>query len=169
MNGLPGIDAATTTQYNPFNVFKEREDAGGHLNFLTGAGGFLQSVIQGYVGWRVQNARLDFKPELPPFTGFVPAPAHIHCFSVSLSLSLCYILSTVLHMPVVGQVRLVGLHYAGASLSVHFNLTTMTIELTEDRGTGVLVLNCSGGSAEELLRKGDSVSRPRSGFSLTRR
>eukprot|EP01043_Picozoa_sp_COSAG02_P009181 COSAG02_NODE_307_length_25111_cov_5.306693_21_plen_186_part_00 len=35
MNGLPGTDAATTTQYNPFNVFKERQDAGGHLNFLT--------------------------------------------------------------------------------------------------------------------------------------
>ena len=127
-------------------------------------------MIQGYVGWRAQDDRLDFKPELPPFTGFVPAPAHTHrplspclCRSVrSLSVS-------VSHVPVVEQVRLVGLYYAGASLSVHYNLSTVTIELTEDRGGGGLILNCSGGSAGELLREGDSVSRPRSGFSLTRR
>ena len=38
MNGLVGT-AATATQYNPFNVWKEREPNGGRMNFLTGAGG----------------------------------------------------------------------------------------------------------------------------------
>lgn len=33
-----------------YSIFKERAFTGGHLNFLTGAGGFLQSVIAGYAG-----------------------------------------------------------------------------------------------------------------------
>ena len=32
MNGLTGTPA-TATQYNPFQVFKEREQSGGHINF----------------------------------------------------------------------------------------------------------------------------------------
>ena len=70
MNGLSGTPA-TATQYNPFQVFKEREQSGGHINFLTGAGGFLQNVIQGYAGWRARDASLDFRPVLPPFAQVV--------------------------------------------------------------------------------------------------
>jgi trehalose/maltose hydrolase-like predicted phosphorylase len=92
-------------------------------------------VVQGYAGWRVRNARLDFQPELPPFTGYV---------------------------------RLVGLHYAGATLTVYYNLTSMAIELLEDRGTGAVTLNCSGSKVAEQLREGYTASCRRSRFSLTR-
>jgi hypothetical protein len=70
-NGLPGTVVNVTTQYNPFNIWKERAVEGGHINFLTGAGGFLQNVIQGYGGLRAHADRLDFNPVLPPFSGVV--------------------------------------------------------------------------------------------------
>ena len=70
MNGLVGTPA-TATQYNPFNVWKERESNGGHMNFLTGAGGFLQNIVNGYGGLLAHASRLDMRPVLPPFTGFV--------------------------------------------------------------------------------------------------
>ena len=39
---------------------------GGHLNFITGAGGFLQNVMQGFSGIRVHTGSLDFQtPVLP--------------------------------------------------------------------------------------------------------
>jgi trehalose/maltose hydrolase-like predicted phosphorylase len=48
-----------------FFTFHE-ELAGGHLNFLTGAGGFLQNVIQGWSGVRVLPDRLAVvNPTLP--------------------------------------------------------------------------------------------------------
>lgn len=36
-----------------------------------GAGGFLQNVMQGFAGLRARSSRLDFQPELPPFTDYV--------------------------------------------------------------------------------------------------
>ena len=38
----------------------------GATNFLTGMGGFLQSVMFGYGGLRLRADRLDLDPELPP-------------------------------------------------------------------------------------------------------
>eukprot|EP01052_Picozoa_sp_SAG31_P005114 SAG31_NODE_220_length_19925_cov_3.630939_13_plen_219_part_00 len=69
MNGLPSADNATRVeapQYNPFNVWKEQARDGNHLNFLTGAGGFLQNVLQGYGGFRARAERVDWIPTLPP-------------------------------------------------------------------------------------------------------
>ena len=69
MNGLPSADNATRViapQFNPFNVWKEQARDGNHLNFLTGAGGFLQNVLQGYGGLRARADRLDWQPRLPP-------------------------------------------------------------------------------------------------------
>lgn len=48
-----------------FFVWKERV-SGGHLNFITGAGGFLQSLIHGYGGLRWRNGRLRTYLQLPP-------------------------------------------------------------------------------------------------------
>jgi trehalose/maltose hydrolase-like predicted phosphorylase len=69
MNGLPSADGSNRVpapQPNPFNVWKEQARDGNHLNFLTGAGGFLQNVMQGYGGLRARADRLDWNPVLPP-------------------------------------------------------------------------------------------------------
>jgi len=47
----------------PFNVWTETPQ-GGTVNFITGAGGFLQSVLYGYGGLRVRDDHLDLMP--PP-------------------------------------------------------------------------------------------------------
>ena len=48
-----------------FGVWQETPH-GGAVNFLTGAGGFLQSVIFGYGGLRLSNDALLLHPPQPP-------------------------------------------------------------------------------------------------------
>lgn len=51
----------------PFMVWTEGADGGGAVNFITGAGGFLQSVLFGYGGLRLHgNNQLQFNPRLLP-------------------------------------------------------------------------------------------------------
>lgn len=51
----------------PFMVWTEGADGGGAVNFITGAGGFLQSVLFGYGGLRLLDYKhLQFKPMLLP-------------------------------------------------------------------------------------------------------
>ena len=47
-------------------MWTERRDIWGAVNFITGAGGFLQAVIYGYGGFRLQDSELVFNPTLPP-------------------------------------------------------------------------------------------------------
>ena len=47
-------------------MWTERRDSWGAVNFITGAGGFLQAVIYGYGGFRLQDSELTFNPTLPP-------------------------------------------------------------------------------------------------------
>uniref|UniRef100_H3DF79 Glycoside hydrolase family 65 central catalytic domain-containing protein n=1 Tax=Tetraodon nigroviridis TaxID=99883 RepID=H3DF79_TETNG len=49
----------------PFQVWSESADGSGAVNFLTGMGGFLQAVLFGYTGFRVQKECLAFSPLLP--------------------------------------------------------------------------------------------------------
>lgn len=52
---------------DPFMVWTEGVDGGGAVNFITGAGGFLQSVLFGYGGLRLRgNNQLQFNPRLLP-------------------------------------------------------------------------------------------------------
>lgn len=49
-----------------FCVFRERL-SGGHSNFITGSGGFLQNIVQGWAGVRVtSDAMIIRSPRLPP-------------------------------------------------------------------------------------------------------
>uniref|UniRef100_A0A8C6WY21 Protein-glucosylgalactosylhydroxylysine glucosidase n=1 Tax=Neogobius melanostomus TaxID=47308 RepID=A0A8C6WY21_9GOBI len=48
----------------PFQVWSESSDGSGAVNFLTGMGGFLQAVLFGYTGFRVQRDCLCFSPLL---------------------------------------------------------------------------------------------------------
>ncbi|GAM22451.1 hypothetical protein SAMD00019534_056260 [Acytostelium subglobosum LB1] len=51
----------------PFGVWTETPE-GGTVNFITGAGGFLQAVAFGFSGLRIRPQQLDFNPQLPPDT-----------------------------------------------------------------------------------------------------
>ena len=44
----------------PFKVWSELRDGTGAVNFITGAGGYLQSLIFGYLGVRLKQDRLSF-------------------------------------------------------------------------------------------------------------
>ncbi|CAB1322595.1 unnamed protein product [Coregonus sp. 'balchen'] len=46
-------------------VWSESSDGSGAVNFLTGMGGFLQAVLFGYTGFRVQKDCLAFTPLIP--------------------------------------------------------------------------------------------------------
>ncbi|CAF4575481.1 unnamed protein product [Rotaria socialis] len=46
----------------PFNVWTEAKSGVGAVNFITGAGGFLQAVLYGYGGIRLKLDQLEFKP-----------------------------------------------------------------------------------------------------------
>ncbi|XP_036390438.1 protein-glucosylgalactosylhydroxylysine glucosidase isoform X1 [Megalops cyprinoides] len=50
---------------SPFQVWSEGSDGSGAVNFLTGMGGFMQAVLFGYTGFRVQKDCLAFAPLLP--------------------------------------------------------------------------------------------------------
>lgn len=52
----------------PFNVWTELDDGTGAVNFITGMGGFLQSLLFGYGGFRLRPDRIDFHGRLPPST-----------------------------------------------------------------------------------------------------
>ncbi|XP_048752483.2 protein-glucosylgalactosylhydroxylysine glucosidase-like isoform X2 [Ostrea edulis] len=52
----------------PFNVWTELSDGTGAVNFITGMGGFLQSLLFGYGGFRLHPDRIDFHGRLPPST-----------------------------------------------------------------------------------------------------
>lgn len=50
----------------PFNTWTEVTSGMGATNFITGIGGFLQAVIFGYGGLRIELEHLKFHPRLPP-------------------------------------------------------------------------------------------------------
>ncbi|XP_045179575.2 protein-glucosylgalactosylhydroxylysine glucosidase-like [Mercenaria mercenaria] len=56
----------------PFKVFSEKpvtkESYGGCVNFITGAGGLLQSIVFGYGGLRLHSDRLEINPKSIPTT-----------------------------------------------------------------------------------------------------
>lgn len=52
----------------PFYIWSEEPEGRGARNFLTGMGGYLQSLLFGYGGFRIFEDRLEFNPTLPPDT-----------------------------------------------------------------------------------------------------
>ncbi|KAK3591601.1 hypothetical protein CHS0354_013784 [Potamilus streckersoni] len=49
----------------PFNVWTESSSGDGAVNFITGMGGYLQSIIYGYGGFRLYSEKLDLNPIMP--------------------------------------------------------------------------------------------------------
>ncbi|KAJ8316694.1 hypothetical protein KUTeg_005753, partial [Tegillarca granosa] len=58
----------------PFNVWSEVPLGLGALNFITGSGGYLQSLIFGYGGFRIREDKLEFNGNLPP---------NVTCFNIT--------------------------------------------------------------------------------------
>ncbi|XP_050405226.2 protein-glucosylgalactosylhydroxylysine glucosidase [Patella vulgata] len=50
----------------PFQTWTENADGSGAVNFHTGIGGYLQSIIFGYGGFRIRNDMLIFDPQIIP-------------------------------------------------------------------------------------------------------
>ncbi|XP_076799706.1 protein-glucosylgalactosylhydroxylysine glucosidase-like [Clavelina lepadiformis] len=50
----------------PFNIWSENPDGTGAVNFLTGMGGFIQSIVYGYFGLRVHDNHLSVNPVMLP-------------------------------------------------------------------------------------------------------
>jgi len=103
----------------------------GHLNFLTGAGGYLQNLIYGYGGLRYAEDELSVRPLLPPdsVTALrLRAVAFMGC-----RLTFAYNVSTLL----------------------------VTLVSRPDKSGVALRLQAGGGAGEEPLVLGQMVSRPR--------
>lgn len=49
-------------------MWSETPNGEGAVNFMTGMGGFLQSIMFGYGGFRIYDDRLEFNPILPEGT-----------------------------------------------------------------------------------------------------
>ncbi|XP_069117851.1 protein-glucosylgalactosylhydroxylysine glucosidase-like [Argopecten irradians] len=52
----------------PYKLWSNPEDNKGGLNYLTAIGGYLQSLLYGYGGFRIYPDRLQFSPAIPPNT-----------------------------------------------------------------------------------------------------
>lgn len=50
--------------FSPYYTWSERANGAGNVPYLTSGGGFLQNIIYGYAGIRVQSHRLRFQPVL---------------------------------------------------------------------------------------------------------
>jgi len=62
----------------PFQVWTENADGTGCISFLTGAGGFLQSVINGYLGVRLGAKSLTLQPVAAPLNSTALAIRGLH-------------------------------------------------------------------------------------------
>jgi trehalose/maltose hydrolase-like predicted phosphorylase len=59
--------AFTHMDLKHFNVFMEcNYGSGGNLNFITGAGGYLQNYLNGYAGLRYTKEGMNLRPVVPP-------------------------------------------------------------------------------------------------------
>ncbi|XP_055613150.1 protein-glucosylgalactosylhydroxylysine glucosidase-like [Uranotaenia lowii] len=72
----------------PFYVWQEWSSPGsGASNFITGASGLLQTILNGYAGVRLADGKMTLKPRLPPGTTqlFIP---EIHYMGLKFTLSI---------------------------------------------------------------------------------
>jgi protein-glucosylgalactosylhydroxylysine glucosidase len=119
----------------PFNVWTETP-GGGTVNFITGAGGFLQSVLFGTSGMRLAADHLSFAPPPPNATGSAASKFTIH-----------------------------SMHFQGSTLRHDVTAAgTMTFTLLRsDPGAPQLQVSAEGSdmATARILRVGVPVSFPR--------
>lgn len=59
------LNKCFTNIQEPFKVWSENADGSGAVNFLTGMGGFLQTILFGFTGFRITKNCLLFDPIIP--------------------------------------------------------------------------------------------------------
>merc|ERR1711907_480258 len=61
------VKSTAKNVYGPFKIWSESQGGGGCPNFLSGAGGYLQSIWAGYGGLRLSDDSLHIlAPRVPP-------------------------------------------------------------------------------------------------------
>lgn len=125
----------------PFNVWSEGPHGTQTINFITGAGGFLQSALFGATGMRIRSpCSLDFDPPPPNITG----------------------------VKSVTSIGARGVHLCGFRFQVDIDEEMMVFKVLENRtDEASLVLNIPNGKITRLRKVGDAVRAPRSEASLT--
>lgn len=117
----------------PYGVWTETPD-GGTVNFITGAGGFLQSLVFGTSGMRIEKDQLTFKPPPPSAAGTKASRLVLHSF-----------------------------HFRGSRLRQEVTKSTVVYELLgADENAGALTVAC-GDAAPQPLVAGKPVSFDRAG------
>ena len=99
----------------PFRVWSELRSGEGATNFMTGAGGLLQTMLFGYAGLRLKGDGLHFKLQLPPSVTewsvegikFMGNDLKMHVQSSSTSSLSCWI-----KLRTAGK-RILGVQYGG--------------------------------------------------------
>jgi hypothetical protein len=126
----------------PFNVWSEGPHGADTINFITGAGGFLQSALFGSLGMRIKGlGELTYDPPPPSSTGVRGV--------VSMGVD--------------------SLHFCGWRLSQTVTQETMAFRVLEAKmkvGGESLELRLANGTAVQLRAAGDAVAVPRGPASL---
>lgn len=118
----------------PFSVWTETP-TGGATNFVTGAGGFLQSVVAGYGGLKLSDAAVELMPVPPPGTS-------------ALVLRQLAVLGHVVDVTASAAVGTVSVVLVDASAD---SVAMSTAEATRGNGSGDLCLQVApGGSLVKL-------------------
>jgi hypothetical protein len=122
----------------PFDVWTETP-GGGTVNFITGAGGFLQSVIFGTSGMRIARGALNFDPPPPSATGTNATKITVHSF-----------------------------HYLGNRLRQEVTADAVTYELLGggDGSAQALALDCRFSTSKQPLEVGKPLTGPRDKCSI---
>ncbi|XP_039273265.2 protein-glucosylgalactosylhydroxylysine glucosidase-like [Styela clava] len=122
-------------QYNniqlPYQIWSEEPSGNGAVNFLTGIGGYLQSILYGYLGLRIYSDNIVLNPRIPPG----------------------------LDSKSVTSLHVIGLKFNCAVLDVIVQKTHFDIALKGFRNNKqCTVLLISNGSSHELSNIGDKYS-----------
>ncbi len=132
----------------PFNVWSEVPHGRGTINFITGAGGFLQSALFGALGMRIKApCALAFDPPPPSVVGVASVTA----------------------------MRAESLHLCGWRVAQRVTAGTMAFRVVEVAaaaaagGAGALELGLANGTVVRLREAGDAAVVPRGAASLLAR
>ena len=129
----------------PFKIWSEVSDGGGAVNFVTGIGGFIQSIVYGYFGVRFNEQNMTINPYLLPTS----------------------------NSSVVDAMNLRGLHYHGVMINLGVNKTNTQITFASNynslaaRETCITVRVLKNGKKFHLCAPTESVVTERTKLEVT--
>jgi trehalose/maltose hydrolase-like predicted phosphorylase len=135
----------------PFNVWTETP-TGGAINFITGAGGFLQSVIYGYPGLRVHESELALNPQLPPNVSRLALKAVSSATQLLVDLAL----SQAAHPRFVACV--IQLQYQSLQFDISYTATLVTVTLQSNPNSLQLTVTDASGHQSSISAPGQALT-----------